>query len=108
VGLEVQYDTTSAQGVARFTGVKPGQWWVNARYERQFDELYWNVPVEVAGARGDGPPDRGERRGPAEDVRHRCLTEKSSTTNEATPTLETDGDGVASLVFDDPDRGSTS
>lgn len=47
LGLEAQYDTTSAQGVARFTGVKDGQWWVTARYERQFDELYWNVPVDV-------------------------------------------------------------
>lgn len=45
--LEVQYDTTSSQGVAHFNGVKEGQWWVNARYDRQFDELYWNVPVEV-------------------------------------------------------------
>lgn len=47
VGREVQYDTTSAQGVARFRGVAPGQWWVTARYERQFDELYWNLPIEV-------------------------------------------------------------
>lgn len=47
VGREVQYDTTSAQGVARFSGVKEGQWWVTARYERQFDELYWNLPVDV-------------------------------------------------------------
>ncbi len=45
--LEVQYDTTSTQGVARFSGVKEGRWYVNARYERQFDELYWNVPVDV-------------------------------------------------------------
>lgn len=47
LGLEVQYDTTSTQGVARFSGVKEGRWFVNARYERQFDELYWNVPVDV-------------------------------------------------------------
>lgn len=47
LGLEVQYDTTSSQGVTHFTGVDEGQWWVNARYDRQFDELYWNVPVEV-------------------------------------------------------------
>lgn len=44
---EVQYDTTGSQGAVRFRGVKEGRWWVNARYERQFDELYWNVPVEV-------------------------------------------------------------
>lgn len=46
---EVQYDTTTAQGVARFSGIKEGRWWVNARYDRQFDELYWNVPVDVEG-----------------------------------------------------------
>ncbi|NIR45769.1 MAG: hypothetical protein GWN51_14595 [Gemmatimonadetes bacterium] len=34
--------------MARFTGVESGQWWVNARYDRQFDELYWNVPIEVS------------------------------------------------------------
>lgn len=47
LGREVRFDTTSASGVARFTGVKEGQWWVNARYDRPFDELYWNVPVEI-------------------------------------------------------------
>lgn len=47
LGREVQYDTTSTQGIARFSGVKEGQWWVSARYDRQFDELYWNVPVDV-------------------------------------------------------------
>lgn len=47
LGREMQYDTTSAQGVARFSGVKEGQWWVTARYERQFDELYWNLPIDV-------------------------------------------------------------
>ena len=49
LGLEERWDTTGAQGAARFTGVPSGQWWVNARYDRQFDELYWNVPVEVSG-----------------------------------------------------------
>jgi hypothetical protein len=47
LGLEVRYDTTNAQGVARFIGVPSGEWWVNARYDRPFDELYWNVPVQV-------------------------------------------------------------
>ena len=47
LGREVRYDTTNAQGVVQFTSVPEGQWWVNARYERQFDELYWNVPVDV-------------------------------------------------------------
>jgi hypothetical protein len=42
-----QVDTTSAQGVARFRNVRPGRWWVYSRFDRQFDELYWNVPIEV-------------------------------------------------------------
>ena len=46
-GLEERADTTDASGVARFRGVEPGQWWVHARYERQYDELYWNEPIEV-------------------------------------------------------------
>lgn len=49
IGLEVRYDTTSTEGTVRFSGVEEGRWWVNARYERQFDELYWNVPVDVPG-----------------------------------------------------------
>ena len=39
-------DTTDATGLARVY-VKPGQWWVHARYELPYTELYWNVPVEV-------------------------------------------------------------
>ncbi|HSH45991.1 MAG TPA: hypothetical protein VK966_09050 [Longimicrobiales bacterium] len=46
-GLEELADTTAAQGIARFNGVKPGQWWVHARFNRGFDELYWNEPIEV-------------------------------------------------------------
>lgn len=49
LGLEERWDTTNAQGVAYFRGVPSGTWWVSARYERQFDQLYWNVPVEVSG-----------------------------------------------------------
>lgn len=52
-GREVHYDTTDAQGVARFNNVAEGRWWVVARYDRQFDELYWNEPVDVEG--GDEP-----------------------------------------------------
>lgn len=44
--LEVHADTTSKNGVARFQ-LKPGKWWIHARYELPFHELYWNVPVEV-------------------------------------------------------------
>jgi hypothetical protein len=49
LGLEEVWDTTGAEGMVRFLGVPSGEWWVNARYERQFDELYWNVPVQVEG-----------------------------------------------------------
>lgn len=49
LGLEARWDTTGAQGVAQFSGVESGEWWVNARYDRQFDELYWNIPIQVSG-----------------------------------------------------------
>jgi len=51
-GREVVVDTTDvseAGGTVRFTGLKSGTWWINARYELPFTELYWNVPVEVGG-----------------------------------------------------------
>ena len=48
MGLEERADTTTAQGAVTFQGVEPGQWWVHARYDRAYDELYWNEPVEVA------------------------------------------------------------
>jgi hypothetical protein len=40
-------DTTNANGVARFRNVRSGQWWLHARLDRGYDELYWNVPVQV-------------------------------------------------------------
>ncbi|RMH13399.1 MAG: hypothetical protein D6701_12370, partial [Gemmatimonadetes bacterium] len=48
-GREIHYDTTDAQGVATFQGqnIEPGTWWVTARYEGPFTELYWNVRVEL-------------------------------------------------------------
>ncbi len=51
MGLEERADTTNAQGMAYFKGVPTRKWWVTARYERQFDELYWNVPVDVQGGK---------------------------------------------------------
>ena len=50
-GREILADTTDAQGVAGPTPVPVGQWWVHARYELPFDELYWNIPITVE--RGD-------------------------------------------------------
>jgi hypothetical protein len=48
-GRDMIVDTTNAQGVTDPIQVPPGQWWVHARYELPFTELYWNVPVEVPG-----------------------------------------------------------
>ncbi|MBT4188160.1 MAG: hypothetical protein HOE14_13230 [Gemmatimonadales bacterium] len=43
-------DTTDASGIARthFRGIKPGTYWVHARYELAYTEMYWNIEVEVA------------------------------------------------------------
>jgi hypothetical protein len=43
---EEVWDTTNAEGVARVR-VPAGRWWVYARYDLPYSELYWNVPVEV-------------------------------------------------------------
>ena len=41
-------DTTNANGLAAFRAPK-GRWWVYARYTLPYQELYWNVPLEVTG-----------------------------------------------------------
>lgn len=47
-GLDIAVDTTDANGVARTNlRVEPGQYWVHARYDLPYTELYWNVPVTV-------------------------------------------------------------
>ena len=51
-GLDVAADTTDASGVATFA-VKPGQYWIHARVEEVYTELYWNVPITVE--KGDQP-----------------------------------------------------
>jgi len=53
-GREVLYDTTDASGIANGFETKKGEWWVSARYELPYTELYWNVPLTVAG--GDPVP----------------------------------------------------
>jgi hypothetical protein len=46
--LDVAVDTTDASGVARTNlRVRPGRYWVHARYGLPHVELYWNVPVTV-------------------------------------------------------------
>ncbi len=47
-GIDPVADTTDAAGFADFQdGVAPGDYWVYARYELPYEELYWNVPVTV-------------------------------------------------------------
>jgi hypothetical protein len=48
LGREELADTTNAQGTAVFQAPE-GQWWLYARYALPYEELYWNVPLEVAG-----------------------------------------------------------
>ncbi len=47
-GLNPAADTTDASGVATLA-VKPGQYWVHARVDEVYNELYWNVPITVEG-----------------------------------------------------------
>lgn len=50
VGLDWVVDTTDASGVARRNlKVKPGVYWLHARYELTYTELYWNVRIVVEG-----------------------------------------------------------
>jgi hypothetical protein len=47
-GLSAVADTTDANGVARGNlKVKPGTYWVHARYDLPYTELYWNVQITV-------------------------------------------------------------
>lgn len=52
-GREIMYDTTDANGLTQFE-VAPGEWWVSARYELPFTELYWNVRIDLS--RGEPLP----------------------------------------------------
>jgi hypothetical protein len=47
-GREEIADTTNSQGIARIRA-RSGQWWLYARYTLPYEELYWNLPVEVSG-----------------------------------------------------------
>ena len=47
-GLDPVVDTTDATGSV-VMAAPAGQYWVYARWERSFDELYWNVPLMVEG-----------------------------------------------------------
>jgi hypothetical protein len=47
-GLEPVEDTTDASG-AVLIEAPPGNYWVHARHELPFNELYWNIPVTLVG-----------------------------------------------------------
>ncbi|CAN5359705.1 hypothetical protein BH24GEM3_BH24GEM3_11770 [soil metagenome] len=47
-GRQEYADTTNAEGLVRFRAPR-GRWWVYARYTLPYEELYWNIPIEVAG-----------------------------------------------------------
>jgi hypothetical protein len=44
-------DTLDANGVRRVRGLRGGNWWITAHYDLPFEELYWNIPIQVE--RGD-------------------------------------------------------
>lgn len=45
-GREPVIDTTDASGMVQFSA-PPGEWWVHARTELPYSELYWNVPITI-------------------------------------------------------------
>ena len=45
-GLDEHADTTGVEGVAAFEAA-PGQYWVYARHELPYNELYWNIPIAI-------------------------------------------------------------
>ncbi|HEX2168187.1 MAG TPA: hypothetical protein VHG09_13215 [Longimicrobiales bacterium] len=47
--LDAAVDTTNANGIVRFRGLRAGDWWIHARYDLPFAELYWNEPIQVDG-----------------------------------------------------------
>jgi hypothetical protein len=56
-------DTTNANGIATLR-VPDGRWWVHARYTMPYEELYWNLPIDVSGdsVRVQLTPETAERR----------------------------------------------
>lgn len=45
-GREPVIDTTDASGTVTVQA-PPGEWWVHARYELPYTELYWNEPITI-------------------------------------------------------------
>ncbi|MBI4513514.1 MAG: hypothetical protein HY702_05330 [Gemmatimonadetes bacterium] len=50
---ETYADTTSGGGYATFRNVRNGRWYLYTRYELPFQELYFNIPVEIRGGSRD-------------------------------------------------------
>lgn len=46
-GLEEHADTTGVDGVAAFEAA-PGEYWVYARHELPYNELYWNISIVIS------------------------------------------------------------
>ncbi len=47
-GRDELADTTNAQGYSVIP-TPAGQWWIYSRYTLPYEELYWNVPLQVEG-----------------------------------------------------------
>jgi hypothetical protein len=45
---EQHADTLDANGVLRRRGLQTGEWWITARYDMPFEELYWNIPITLS------------------------------------------------------------
>lgn len=45
--LDQHADTLDGNGVTRYRGLQAGDWWITARYELPYEELYWNIPITV-------------------------------------------------------------
>ena len=52
-GMEMVVDTTDAAGMVQ-VDLPPGEWWVHARYEEAWSNLYWNEHITVV--RGEPQP----------------------------------------------------
>ncbi len=48
VGREELADTTNSQGYAQLS-VPEGRWWLYSRYTLPYEELYWNIPLDISG-----------------------------------------------------------
>jgi hypothetical protein len=47
-GQNERVETTNASGLTHFD-VPEGRWWVHTRYGLPYEELYWNIPLQISG-----------------------------------------------------------